>query len=270
MLVGVPPGVGDSYWCLTKMKAFKRHYDIKHLTLAILKTSKDRAIEWRHMVDFVDDARYVNFSPGEAERTGFARDVRFLNFVMWPNAIVDKGIHLRDWLPELELDLDFEVRTQLVPDVAPGSVVLYASSKEVNRAWLPRARGDFWIQLALEIKARFGAPPVLIGAGWDDENSRLVAPHTQGLVGKTSLREVAWILKHAKAVVGIICGMTIVANHFRVPTVALSPDKFKPAFPYTWVDRQPWYKALRASEMGGPDNVAAVLEAMVREKEAVP
>ena len=268
-LIGVPPGVGDLYWCLTKLKAFKQAHGIERVVLAIQKTSKDRAIEWKDMVDFVDDARYVHLTPGRAAVTGLERKQGPFDFVMWPNAIVDRGDHLSTWMPTLELDLDFPVKTrQIIAPNLENRVVLYASALGVNKAWFPDRRGDFWIQLAVELAQRFGERPVLIGAAWDEDNHEsLMRVHTQSILGRTSLAEVAWLIEHARAVIGVISGMTILANHFKRPTIAFAPNKHAAVFPYTWVREQPWYTALRPASMGDPAECARILEAMVQEKE---
>jgi len=264
-LIGVPPGVGDVYWCLAKLKSFKANYALGHITLAIQKTAKDRALEWRHMVDFVDDARYVAFTPGRAaQEYGLERNNGPLDYVMWPNSIVDAGVHLRDWLPGIALDLAFPVATKAPAhsESIDGRVVLYASAAGVNRAWFPKRRPDFWIQLAIELEKVTGAPPLLIGAEWDHDNTGPLCQVAQSIVGGTSLAEVAWILEHAAGVIGVISGMTILANHFRVPCVAFAPDKHHADFPYTWIEpslSQPWYTALRPVSMFDPVRCAREL-----------
>lgn len=266
-LVGVPPGVGDVYWCLAKLRSFKQHFGLGHVTLGIQKTAKDRALEWRTMVDFVDDARYVAYQPSKhALAHGFERNNGPLDFVLWPNAVVDRGDHLRKWLPACELDLDFPVRTTPMSDALKDRIVIYASAGGVNRAWFPKRRPDFWIALALELKARFGELPLLIGADWDHDNSDPLNEVAQTLVGHTSLSQVAWILEHARAVIGVISGMTILANHFKRPTVAFAPDKHHPTFPYTWIGEQPWYTCLRPISMFDPVESALVLETMIAVK----
>lgn len=273
-LIGVPPGVGDLYWALTKLRAFRKHFGFEHVTLAIQKTSKDRAIEWQQMVDFVDDARYVAFTPGPALRTGFERNHGPLDFILWPNAVLDRGEHLSTWMPDLALDLEFQVETRLPPaavdEIARGAIVLYASAVGVNRAWFPKRRGDFWIALARELEQRFGRKPILIGAGWDrDNNIEALREHTFELVGSTTLSQVAFLLQNARGVIGVISGMTILANHFKTPTVAFAPDKHHPEFPYTWIrpGAQPWYTALRPISMWDPAACAAALEGSIRIKE---
>ncbi|HZF28697.1 MAG TPA: hypothetical protein VE907_06250 [Gammaproteobacteria bacterium] len=269
-LIGVPPGVGDVYWCLAKLKAFKAHYGLGHVTLAIQKTSKDRSIEWRTMVDFVDDARYVALTPGNAATadSGLSRNHGPLDFVMWPNAIVDRGRHLSTWLPELELDLDFPVKTTPMNESLENRIVLYPSAAGVNRAWFPKRRSDFWIALAVELANRFGVPPLVIGADWDHDNSDPLAEVAQSLVGHTTLGQVAWILEHARAVVGVISGMTILANHFKRPTLAFAPDKHHPDFPYTWVRNQPWYRCLRPVSMFDPSAAVEALAWAIDAKES--
>jgi hypothetical protein len=243
--IGVPPGVGDVYWCLTKIKDYRKQHKLKHVTLCVQKTHLTRALEWPKMTSgIIDAAIEFPFKSELAKETGFAANVPGVNCVMWPNAIVDQGKHLRTWLPNYEIDLNFEIKT--APAVP--SVVVYASSEGVNKAWLPGRGPAFWNELLVELRKAFGITPTLIGAGWDVEfHKQITAPH-HSLIGQTNLEQVAGVIKNASVLVGMISGMTILANHFNTPTIAMWPDhRFPEMFPFAWIRPGINYMAVPAS-----------------------
>lgn len=243
--VGVPPGVGDCYWALTKLKAFAAG---RRVTLCIQGSQYDRALEWQKMVDFIDEAEIVRFEPGHAEHTGYSENAMGLDFILWPNAIIDRGERIEAWLPELATDLSFPVQT---PDMGPPRTVVYASSVSINERWMSRGP-DFWLRVIRDLAAHYG-PVTLVGAAWDQEfRDRLIGVEVEDLVGKTTLPQLAGIIRNARVVAGVICGVTILANHFRTPCVALWPDwKFPANFPHAWVTPDAPYVALPASALHG-------------------
>lgn len=278
MRIGVPSGVGDVYWVLTKLQAFKVARGIDHVTLCVQKSQHTRALAWGQMVDFVEAIEEYPFRPNdEARTTGFSTaPVRMrrherrefglqepppLDAVMWPNAIIDRGVHIREWMPELELDLSFPVRTVPAPG---GRVVVYVSSVGANQAWLPAAGPWYWRRLIEALAVETGEVPVLIGAPWDLEFREQIDVPLDDRCGRTTLPEVAGILQSASVVVGLICGMTILANHFRTPTVALRADKHTEAFARAWVADDAPYVSIPNSQLPPPEKLAARVASMRR------
>lgn len=261
-IVGCPPGVGDFLWCLYKLRAFKRDRGIEHLMVVLQQTKKDRAAELARMAGFVDSVRYAPFRATAAEKTGYLEGFGVMNAVMWPNAVLDRGERIETWLPQYPVEWDLPLLTEEA--LAPaGRPILYASSSEVNRAWFPGARKDFWIAVAKALAQECGAKPVLIGASWDMTNADSLREHTTPLVGLTTLPQVAHLISRAPVVVGVASGMTILANHFRTPCVAFFPDKHHERFPWTWVHEAALkrYSVIRAKEIERavtPEHVAAI------------
>ena len=280
--IAVPSGVGDVYWCLTKLQAFRQARQAEHVTLCIQRTHLPRAHDWASMVDFVNAAEDYAFRPdNQALSTGYservaprgttARPWRHLrnsgsqqprvDCVFWPNAVVDTGRHLREWMPELELDLSFAVRTAPGPDKR---VVVYVSSDGVNNSWAPNLGPAYWDRLIVALSKRFGQPPTLIGKSWDASfRARLSAP-VEDLLDSTTLPEVAGIIERARVLVGIISGMTILGNHFMTPTVALYPPKFPSAFPWTWVKDGAPYVPIATDIVPPPEELAAIAADIAR------
>lgn len=284
--IGVPPGVGDVYWALCKLKAFREAHKVKHVTLCVKSSQYDRAGAWFGMCPYVDAVEFVNFESKEAEESGVAWAVvprrrpdgtypLVLDVVLWPNAVVDKGRHLSTWLPRYELDQSWTIATAQPAQFAEwetsnatgerkpihklNHVAVYASSEAINKAWAPKLGAWWWSVLLEKIEHAFGVAPILIGAEWDLTFRAHVKGRCFDFVGQTSLPEVAWILEHSKAVVGIISGMTILANHFRTPTIAIYPPKHHPLFPTSWLPADAPYLAYASSMAPSPANLVEQL-----------
>jgi hypothetical protein len=250
-IVGVPPGVGDLYWCLTKLRDYKRQKGIEHLRLVIQATSKDRAGDLCRMVDFVDSYQFAQFRDKRAESRGYLEGAGAFDAVMWPNTIVDRGEHLRTWLPEFALELDVGLKTEdTIGDSA--RPVIYPSAKGVNDNWFPQLPRLFWPMLIEQLTEKFGAKPILIGASWDIDYAEPFSALTANMLGLTSLPQVAYLLEHAPVFIGVASGMTILANRFKTPTIAFFPDKHHAQFPWTWTEADYWprYSVKRARHLG--------------------
>lgn len=254
--IAVPPGVGDVYWCLTKLGDFRRKNNLEHVTLCVQKSQLTRALAWSKMVpELVNSAVEYPFKRNAGfESTGFSKNLPGVSCVMWPNAIVDKGQHLSKWLPRYELDLNIHIKTT-DPLTVP-EIVVYASAEGVNNAWLPGKGPQFWSNVLEAVADIAGEPATLIGAGWDAEFAKQITGPHKSLIGQTDLLAVAGVLKRAKLVIGIISGMTILANHFGTPALAIWPDHhFPKAFPYTWTRPGISYLAMPASKVTDADQV---------------
>jgi len=263
--IGVPPGVGDTYWALCKMESFKERHGIEHITLCVKRAELKRALAWPEMVNFVDAAEEFEFGTNKGIReTGFSCRKPGVDAVMWPNAVIDRGQHLRDWMPEYELNLDFEIKTPRM-GLFENRHVVYASSEGVNAHWFPDRGPGFWMALINKLAEKTGEPPLLIGAGWDSTFARsLKNCEFISLIDKTSLPEVTGIIRHAKSLTGMISGMTILGNHFRTPTVAIYPDRFEPGFLTSWIKPETPYVPLKASLVGPSSEVADITMSIAR------
>lgn len=266
--VGVPPGVGDVYWVLTKLKAYKAANGGRPVRLLVQACGAlDRAGQWREMVDFVDDLRFYPFKPDRAAlETGLGRLPTGAP-ILWPNAVVDKGQPLASWLPELALDLSFPVKTTPFP--GGSRTVLYVSSDGINRAWMSHLPAGYWYDVVAELNKAVGRVTI-IGAKWDApffERWLREAPRpldVENLVQGTTLMQVADILKAARFFVGVISGLTILANHLRTPCTAIYPTAHLDAFPRTWVAADAPYWPIRADRVPPAAELAELVRAGAR------
>lgn len=288
--IGVPPGVGDIYWALCKLESIRSKYsDPIEVELVILSSQYDRSGAWAQMCPFVDRTSFRRFNSAFAERHGIATGAQAdgLDMILWPNAALDRGEHLQTWLPQFELNQAWRIETRC-PEVV-GSLalqgelvddptdavsghfeptgrlqhpVVYVSSEAINKSWAPQLGAPYWNALFDKLRERFDAMPILIGAAWDGSYRDRLRARCYDLTGRTTLPEVAWLLEHAAGVVGIISGMTILANHFRTPTIAFYPPKHHHYFPYTWTTPEHPYTAINTGNVPSPWTIAETLHDM--------
>lgn len=255
----VPPGVGDVYWCLTKMAGLRAKWQATSIELCVQAAGPARALEWAALCpQLVQASSYLRFRPNpEALAVGYTTKQPGVHAVLWPNAVVDQGAPLMEWLRDVPYDDRIEIRA---PDMGrPGDVLVYASSPSINQAWIPYLGANFWLDVIEDLGRRFGKV-TLIGAQWDAgwtdtlaRERRAALAHDrridfEDLTGKTTLPQVAGLIRDARLLVGVISGMTILANHFRTPCAALMADKHTDAFSRSWVAADAPYLAYRHQE----------------------
>lgn len=250
--IGTPSGVGDVYWCLTKLRSFRERHKIKHVTLCVQKSHLPRSLQWPEITDLVDEAIEFPYQVDRANTTGYyrCRPGTGMDCVFWPNTVIDTGQHLSKWMPDYDLDLDLKL--DVIPPKEDPGILVYASSEGVNKAWFPQGGPKFWGDLLNHLQNFTGRPATLIGAGWDEDFARLIDGPRIDMIAETDLKEVMGVIKSAQLLIGIISGMTILGNHFGTPTLAIVADKFPPAFPRTWVRPEVRYLPIKASQVGSP------------------
>ena len=260
VVFGVPSGVGDVYWALCKLKAIRERYRIRHVTLAVQRTKLTRALEWQRMVDFVDGTMERPFRlDADGQRDGYSRKVPGMTALLWPNSIIDRGGMLADWLPEFELDLDFPI--QIEPPKKSGAVLVYVSSEGVNAAWCSNLGAYYWSAFLEELGNATGVVPTVIGKSWDASFLANVRAPFENLVDQTSLPQVAGLIANASVLVGVISGMTILANHFRTPCLALHPNV--PMNPRAWVAADAPYLPMLAADAPRPAGLATLVASLM-------
>lgn len=274
--IGVPPGVGDVYWALCKLQSIREKHRLEDVELVIKSSNFDRAGEWAGMCPFVDSTSFAKFKNLDAEKIGLGGvtypggDINgnrppTIDAVLWPNAVVDRGDHLRHWLPEYDLRQDWKIATKQPEGLesVDGHPVIYASSATIHKAWAPKLDVAWWTVMAETLAMRFGRKPIVIGASWDvGFSGGVLADNTIDMLGKTTLAEVAWILEHAAGIVGIISGMTILANHFRTPAIAIYPPKHHDRFPEAWMPEDAAFMNIRSDRVMSTPSIANELASM--------
>jgi len=265
VMVGCPPGMGDSYWVMTKMKSFKERNSIDKLKIAVHQDPIHYyTADFLRMFPFVDEVvgrkdtfqianLYDKTSPGFMLKNKQKVDY-FIDFgaLMWL-----KGLNLEDIYPECKTDFNCPIElpeysrrfAQTVKEANRGKLVLfYTSSIGNNKNWNGGAwDAKDWLSLAEHIFKHSGIHPILIGAQWDKDYAEQIHDLdekniVQDMVGETSISQTLSLVREANLVVSFACGIPMVATYMGVPTVIFwaingisRKERFNSEFKFTWV-----------------------------------
>jgi len=242
--VGVPPGLGDSYWVMAHMESFKRNNAIDKLKIVVMNGGKhDYTAPVLRLFPFVDEVveqpavfrlegLYNKNAPKFMEKNTQGVDY-FIDFgaLMWL-----KGMKLEEIYPQCTTNFDCYKGWNLPKDAQvwaanvrkqnKGKLVLfYASSIMSNNHWNGGAWDpEDWVSMADRIFYHAGIRPILIGAEWDKDYATKIRKldtenNIQDRVGTTSIYQILSLIKEARLMIGFPSGIPMMATYFGVPTV---------------------------------------------------
>lgn len=254
----LPQGIGDSVWALHKIQAVRDRLNPGGKINAFLTCSErnllqDRALEFIRRFDFISSVDMkVNYSILREESP--VRKDGCYNYiedgmyefqgdkycVLIPNAPLEHGIRLEEWLPQYAIDWDIFKRFRISDDergfaadlcrrVGPYAVFypgpLGGNTLEGhnrNMLWKPAE----WIELGGRIQREFGLAIVVVGAYYDkDYYTEMLLPSLNGssptwtdLIGETSIGELYAVTSRAKFLISYQAGVGIVSTYLGTPT----------------------------------------------------
>ena len=275
--IGMLPGIGDVYWCLLKLEDYKKKNGIKKLKVYIHDSTNiagrnfNRSGRLLDLVNFVDEYHYVDFANldqlvDSAKSSGGLTTGNYTSvkgngsfLFMYPNMTIDKGTRIEKWLPEYKTNFNMKIKSKDVKSVKQDSLILICSLDDGTcQNWLYGFGKDEWAKLVADIAKRYKTKPIIIGAEWDKSfvDSWLAPVDVNSyvnLTGKLSFEETCGLFKRANLLISTISGASIVANHFKTPTIALSPGYFHTnGFTHTWTipGYKDYYSINSFKEMG--------------------
>lgn len=271
----LPTGIGDTVWALFKIQSIRDRLDPGGAIDALIACGDDYAsnpIESR-AVDFVRRFSFIrsvamqsaniHSSPWHSTDGcyNYLEDGRYdvageSVCVLIPNAALEHGIRLEDWLPQYSINWEIFADFHLSPTEVAFGDSLHASLGEFacfypgplsgnthnghnrNGIWKPTD----WIQLGRRIHAEYHLPIVVVGASYDAPYyNHLLSPDLNGdggywtnLIGHTSIGQLFSVTRHAKFMVSYQAGVGIVSTYLNVPTAifwrahgdSISPDVY--------------------------------------------
>jgi hypothetical protein len=244
MKIVLPPGLGDIHWCMLKMESFLQYHGHMMADIGIWTPARPRALEYVSAVACVESAKYLlkpmtrygdNWkylfkTPGiNAIRSEYPGWDYFLGF----NGSLEAGIRIEKILPHCEINWDYKIN-ETFDNTSYGNAFArkngdYALIFAPNHGFHTKWKYD--LDEILESVVSEGLTPILTGAEWDR------GVHREGVLsitGETSTGMLLAIIKRAKLFVGYAAGNGILATHFKVPTVMLWSDPYKPGFDTSW------------------------------------
>lgn len=262
----VPPGIGDIYWVLVKLRGFLAANDIKGKPAIWIDAPDDRrrSQEFVERIPWVDFGGYYdshNVKPSTMllaefhRRRGYADEIRqeaygrdgrhafrdvygfdwFLSF----NGSINHGRDLDEIEPTWPTNWDLGLRQTFAERVAARNanerfgryVVAPFFGHGFYRHWLRELRPDAICDMLRAVSEAAGARIVLTGASWDDApiNRYLYergADFIDSLVGQTTLEQFFGVVRGAAGVIGFPAGNTMMAAVFGRPTLIIWNDFF--------------------------------------------
>ncbi len=253
MIIGVPSGIGDISWVISKLINAPEWRD--GLEMQIADGWPFRAQEYMESVGVklasppYGNFRYEDIVSWEAihpyiEWSQVPKNCN--RFLMQPNFHLERGRSLKDWLPDLETDYHYDITLppingkQYYPILNGGKWVgISAASYRGHKAWktwgLEEWREFCRMLLAAEYKI------CLLGGAWDDLTQSLEHEFYPNacinLVGKTSFPEACSVHHLLKFYVGFSSGLGVIRSVMGLPTMMLWPEHQQP-LSYSWADPQ--------------------------------
>lgn len=272
----LPTGIGDSCWALFKIQSVHRSLDPTG-PIDVYLVGHDTVID-RRAIDFVRRFRFVNsvqMKECQIVGTPWHTPEGYYSYVedgmyeladangtphrycaLIPNAALERGIRLENWLPHH--DINWDIFTDFVlTDAERGYgeklrsrvgdyAVFYPGPLGGNTLnghnrgmiWRP----SHWLALGRRLHAELGLHIVTVGAPYDATYYDLfLDPLLDGdhsywtnLIGQTSIGELYGVTSAAKLMVSYQAGVGIIATYLGTPTAifwrargdSISPDEY--------------------------------------------
>lgn len=245
----LPPGIGDSYWSITKLQAFLKreklalpdvhvacNRDMKH-------NGHKRAFPFLEMFPFLNATGETHNTEAEKEiwKEAYAQEGRtiFKN-VLGCDYFISYNGHLRigaqmeeldpdletDWTPPMFISLEQRRFKQDAEAKYGKYIVFYFIFQGTYTYWVKQFGVDKLVDFIRQTCREAGATPIFVGAQWDAEENTLnklkrEIPNAVDLVGKTNVQQLFGLLRGAELVVGYPSGLSIISTVLGVKTLIL-------------------------------------------------
>jgi len=243
------PGIGDTYWALTRMPELIKQYNLTSpIDVSILKVKEERdnrSIPFLRMFSFLS-VRNVEFITDDRifERLYWGEDeVIEKGGVLYIgcNGILRKGNKLEtkgkvNWYPKSFLSLNVLESVKEKEKQYGKYIVIYLSEDGMFRDWMLKFPLEKMEKVLNEMRKQ--CTLVWVGKEWDkDSEFYRIAEQDVNLIGKTSFEELTSLILGSKMVFGYCSGLTFFSVYLRKPTYILwsyyfeNPSFFSNALP---------------------------------------
>lgn len=249
----LPQGIGDSIWALTKVQDIAKKLGDEFIEIVIntmrVDVRESRSIPFLQRFDFISSLEQmkinilVSDNPPTDENGYFKyipsgqHLVSGIDYVLMPNAPMERGIRLEKWLPEFETNWDVmnhfrttldERRIAALFLKTTGPFCVFFMGSELANTEDGHNRGSIWkpedwAELGRLIKEQGVLQIVVVGASYDRSYwTNCVEPlvRDQGwidLIGRWEIPQVFEIIGKANYVVSFQAGIGIVAEFIGIP-----------------------------------------------------
>lgn len=257
MNILIPQGIGDAIWALHKIQSVANGNRISvHIACSNLKNKVEaRAFEFIQRFDFLSEVHMFEIKckenqagcillPGPpADENGYYRYIsdgpnvfRGIDYVLMPNAALERGIRLEDWLPQFAINWNVMDHYRFTPEeeqtaadfaASVGPFAVFFMGSEASNSYGGHNRDGiwppcYWIQLGKEIEEKLNLKIVVVGASYDrDYFEKYIAEHCPtwvDCVGKFNVSATYAVVRKSRFIISYQSGIGIVSNYFGVPT----------------------------------------------------
>lgn len=239
--IALPPGIGDSLWCLHKVPALLAEADCHKAHLFVSAAEPRRSKEFLERFDFVSKVEYRPFGVCQPQHVNDDGTYcyhesqpnwqRQCDWFLQANGHLEHGRRLENWMIEYPITWDLashfhftSTETRWVRDLPKPYAVLYFGPEAGNSTsghnrgelWRP----DDWFRLA-NLLRQHGLNLYVTGAPYD--RSYYVKRIKHGLgkhidgIGATDIATTFAICQQAACVISYQCGLGIFSVHLGVP-----------------------------------------------------
>lgn len=246
----VPPGIGDSWWSVTKIPGFLKMHGLGIPDVWVQDSGgPKRTHPFLRTIPFIHAAGYRQLSDRnpifheaymQNRRTVFT-GVAGTDYFIAYNGVLRFGRSLEEvdaeygcvWRPKMHVSK--EARKMQEKLTGPGPYILtYFAEAGMYRRWLSDIRPAQLAEALRQIRQATGLRIIFIGAAWDrGQVGRTIAemdPSFEDLIGYTTFDQMLGAILGASGVVGFPAGNTMLATVFNVPTVLLWNHYFDERF----------------------------------------
>lgn len=253
----VGQGLGDAFWYLLKAKSLAEKFGdgIVDIRLGCWNVNEieSRATKFLNRFDFVNSAEMYLMprnshgpvlKPGPAtDNKGYYRylddgkttSYKDIDFIAIPNAPLEKGIDIKDWLPDVAIDYDIMQNNFAFTDteIAFGDdfkskfgdyVVFFMASLGSNTAEGHNRNSLFspqdWIILGENLHNLYNVNIIVVGAKWDkDYFDKLIKPNIKGkrhwfnYIDQLPIFLTLQVIKNSRFLISYQSGLGIVGNY---------------------------------------------------------
>lgn len=247
MIIGVPAGIGDASWIISKLVnapewpniefiiAGGYPYRTKPLFDMVGVKSNYGNFNYEEILIFEKLHPYVTWQ--NISSNGFGV------FYIQPNMHLQRGQPLVEYLPDLKTSYHYKLKTPSIKQkdyykkLSEGKWIgISAASYQGHQVWKTWPMAT-WKRLC-EMLMEDGYKICLLGGSWDDLTrslNRYLNNRCLNLVGQTTFQEACSIHKMLKGYIGFCSGLGIIRTVLALPTIMLWPSHM-PAHMYSWSD----------------------------------
>lgn len=238
----VPPGMGDIYWSLTKIKGIAEKDNIDKIDIVIFHDASRRSEAFPGRFTMVNSSRMGNANETRGKKKKNEPLHHDFDYLVWYNNVLEEGKYLdtdifpdinTDWYPEMnhscvEEAFGIDMKEQYQDYV----VMFYVEPNRMYKLWREYVDYPTIYSLCKKIKHYFGYNILIMGMEWDRKSfNALKSLDTDNIIidmlGKTNVDKLFGLLKNAKAIIGDSAGNVMMGNYFKIPTFMFwSDDKF--------------------------------------------